>query len=96
MRDLHALKSLALTHPRVRHWHRREARFVGLVALTALVIALQLSEGLQMASREGTGWRTVNTAAIQRGIDAGDLRDREADWYHPATPVERKQVVEGP
>jgi pyruvate formate lyase activating enzyme len=54
-------------YPRVRHWHRREARFVGLVALTALVIALQLSEGLQMAGREGTGWRTVDTAAIQRG-----------------------------
>jgi hypothetical protein len=96
MHDLYALRSVALALPRVRHWHRREARFVSLVALTALVIGLQLSAGLQLANREGTGWRAVDTAAIHRRIETGDLRDREADWYHPATGVEKKQVVERP
>ena len=71
-----------------RHWHRRDVRFLGLIAMTALLIALHLGEGLRLAAREGSGHRVIDVKALERRIDAGDLSDREADWYHPATPQE--------
>jgi hypothetical protein len=72
----------------VRHWHPREARFVGLIALTGLLIALHLEEGLLLAALAGSGHRVIDLKTLEWRIDAGDLTDREADWYHPATPQE--------
>jgi hypothetical protein len=72
----------------LRHLHRRELRFLGLVALTLLLISLHLGSSLRLAERSGTGWRTVDLPALQRRIETGELSDREADWYHPATPDE--------
>jgi len=43
---------------------------------------------LRLADRGGVGWRTVDLGALQRRIESGELRDREADWYHPATAEE--------
>ena len=71
-----------------RHWHPRDARFLGLIALTALLIALHLGEELRLAAREGSGHRVVDLKALERRIDSGDLSNREADWYHLATPQE--------
>ena len=71
-----------------RHWHLRDVRFLGLIAMTALLIALHLGEGLRLAAREGSGHRVIDVKALERRIDAGDLSDREADWYHPASPQE--------
>ena len=73
-----------------RHWHRRDVRFLALIAMTALLIALHLGEGLRLAAREGSGHRVIDVKALQRRIDAGDLSDREADWYHLATPQESR------
>lgn len=73
-----------------RHWHLRDVRFLGLIAMTALLIALHLGEGLRLAAREGSGHRVIDVKALERRIDAGDLSDREADWYHPATPQESR------
>jgi len=74
----------------VRHWHLRDVRFLGLIAMTALLIALHLVEGLRLAAREGSGHRVIDVKALERRIDAGDLSDREADWYHLATPQESR------
>jgi hypothetical protein len=71
-----------------RHWHPRDVRFIGLIAMTALLIALHLGEGLRLAAREGSGHRVIDLKALERRIDTGDLSDREADWYHPARPEE--------
>jgi hypothetical protein len=68
--------------------HPREAQFLAAVVLTALLIALHLAEGLRLAALGGSGHRVVDRAALERRIDAGDLRDREADWYHRATTRE--------
>jgi len=73
-----------------RHWHLRDVRFLGLIAMTALLIALHLGEGLRLAAREGSGHRVIDVKALERRIDAGDLSDREADWYHLATPQESR------
>jgi hypothetical protein len=79
---------------RHRHWQPRDLRFLGLVALTALAIGLYLDQGLRLAARAGTGHRVIDTAALQRRIDAGELRDREARWYHPTRPDEDPNSAE--
>lgn len=73
---------------RARHLHRREIGFLGLVAVTLAMIALYLNAGLRLAGPGGAGWRTVDLDSLQRRIESGELRDREADWYHPATSEE--------
>ena len=71
-----------------KHWHPREARFLGLILLTALAISLHLGEGLRLAAREGSGHRVIDVKALERRIDAGDFTDREALWYHQTSPEE--------
>ena len=70
--------------------HSRELRFLALVLVTCCLIALQLSENLRLQGLAGSDWRTVDLPALQRRIDAGDLSDHEATWYHPATEQERR------
>jgi hypothetical protein len=68
-----------------RHWHQRELRFLGLVGISLGLIALHLSAGLRLAGQEGTGWRKIDLPALERRIETGELRDKEAEWYHPHT-----------
>lgn len=74
----------------VRHWRPREARFLGLIALTVLAIALHLGDGLRLAAREGSGHRVIDVKALERRIEAGDFTDREALWYHQTRPEETR------
>jgi hypothetical protein len=69
-----------------KHWHSREVRFLGLIVLTAVLVALHLGEGLRLAGREGSGHRVIDLKALERRIEAGDLTDREALWYHQTRP----------
>jgi hypothetical protein len=80
----------------VRHWRWRELRFLALVVLTALVIALQLHAGLHLAGREGVGWRSVDTPRLRQRIDSGELREHEASWYHRSSDEERRQAGSSP
>jgi hypothetical protein len=77
---LHLPRRLALRWLR----HGRDWRFLALVALACLAIALQLAQQLDLAQRQGSSWRTLDLKALERRIDSGDLSAREADWYHPA------------
>jgi hypothetical protein len=79
---------LAERIPLPPHWRARELRLLGLILVTLLVIGAHLSGELERSASQGTGWRAIDVEALQRRIDAGDLRDREADWYHPARPDE--------
>ena len=65
----------------VEHWRPRDLRFLSLVALTCLVGAIYLNEGLRLAEQEGSGWRRLDLDALMR---------REAEWYHPATEKEAR------
>jgi hypothetical protein len=67
-----------------RHLRGRELRFLTLVALNLLLIGISLDEGLRLAQRPGTGWRTPDLEVLQRRLNDGSLSRREADWYHPA------------
>jgi hypothetical protein len=71
-----------------RPWHPRDTRFLGLIALALVLIALHLGEGLDLAAREGSGHRVIDRQALERRIEAGDLTDREALWFHQARPEE--------
>lgn len=75
------MKALILT---LRHLHRRELGFLGLIALTGLLIGLQLAGGLGHVGISGGGWRAIDRAALERRIESGNLNDREADWFRPA------------
>jgi hypothetical protein len=77
---------------RLGHWRSRDLRFAGLIGLTGLVIALYLNAGLRLADREGSGWRTLDLDALMQRIETGELRDREAQWYHPSTDRETRGV----
>jgi len=73
-----------------KHWRQRDLRFLGLVCVTGLVVALYLNAGLRLAGQEGSGWRSLDLDALHQRIESGELRDREADWYHPATDEETR------
>ncbi len=74
----------------MRHWQAREARFLGFIALTLVLMALYLGEALRLATHTGRGHRVIDIKTLERRIDAGELSDREAAWYHPATPDETR------
>ncbi len=75
-----------------RHWRPRDLRFLGLVALTGLMGVLYLNEGLRFAGQDGSRWRTLDLDTLLQRIETGELREREADWYHPATDEEARGV----
>jgi hypothetical protein len=71
----------------LRHSRQRELGFLGLVALTGLLIVLHLG-GSGLVGRvevPGGGWRAIDRGALERLIERGELRDREAEWFRPAT-----------
>lgn len=72
-----------------RHWQTRETRFVGTLALSLVLIAVYLDQSQGEASRQGAGYRVIDLATLKRRIDAGELREREAQWYRPSRADER-------
>ena len=74
--------------PRAPHLHWRDVRFLGLVGITLLIIALYLSTGLRLAEQGASGWRKLDLESLRRRIETGELRNREADWYHQSTREE--------
>ena len=61
----------------------RGARFIGLLGLCLLLGGLYLGEALEQATHPGRGHRQIDLKALERRIRAGELQEREADWYHP-------------
>ncbi len=73
-------RTLTMALPRM---HAREVRLLGLVLLNLVFGGLYLDATLRGETEQGSGWRRVDLDALRPLIEAGDLRDREADWYHP-------------
>jgi hypothetical protein len=73
----------------LRHRHLREWRFAALVVASVVLIGLHLAAGLERLGPEGSGWRRIDLETLQRRMEAGELSDREALWYHPTRPEER-------
>jgi hypothetical protein len=79
-----------------KHWRARDLRFLALLVLTAVVIVLHLDAGLRLAAQEGSGWRALDLEALRKRIETGELREREAEWYHPSTDEESGRIREVP
>jgi hypothetical protein len=76
--------------PRQALFSRREARFLGLIVLTLVLIAFTLGEALRLTTPTGRGHRVIDRKTLERRIKAGALSDREAAWYPPATADETR------
>ncbi len=66
--------------------HRHDWELLLLVIAMLVNLGGFLTQELGTAPREGAGWRRVDTEAVQRLIEAGDLSDHEALWYQPVAP----------
>lgn len=74
--------------------HRHDLELLVLVGLLLMAIAGHLAEELGSARQEGASWRHIDTEAVRRLIDAGELSDREALWYHPTRrPPRRREAA---
>ena len=50
------------------------------------LVAIGLYLGLDQFQHQGSSYRVVDTAAVKRLLDAGELSSREADWYQVDLP----------
>jgi len=64
------------------HSRLRDLRFVFLVLLNLLLIGGFLVSGAGGESGPPGGWRRIDLQALQTRIEAGELVDTEARWYH--------------
>jgi hypothetical protein len=72
----------------VSHLHLRDWRFLGFITLSLTTIGLYLATGLAQLEQSGSGWRRIDTDAVRKLMDSGELSGREADWFHPTRPGE--------
>ena len=63
----------------------RDLRFVSLVTLNLFLISGFLWSGAGRQSGPPGGWRRIDLQALQTRIEAGELVDNEASWYHIET-----------
>jgi hypothetical protein len=73
------------------YWHAADFRLLALLGATLVCVGLFLSQQGGEAANTSGGWRQIDLPTLQQRIDAGELSDREALWYHPATPEELSQ-----
>lgn len=74
----------------LRHVRWREARLLALVLANLVAIAGFLGGGGQQAPTQVGGWRRIDREALEARIRAGELSDREAQWYRPAEQAVRR------
>jgi hypothetical protein len=72
----------------VSHLHLRDWRFLGFITLSLATMGLYLATGLAQLEQSGSGWRRIDTDAVRKLMDSGELSGREADWFHPTRPGE--------
>ena len=70
--------------------HRHDLELLALTGSLLAAIAGHLATELGRSGTQGASWRRIDTEAVQRLIDSGELSDREASWYHRTRPRERK------
>ena len=64
------------------HRRLRDLRFLVLVLLNLILIGGFLRSEAGDEGGPPGGWRRVDVQALQIRIEAGELVDREASWYH--------------
>ena len=66
----------------LNHSRLRDLRFVVLVLINLLLISGFLVSSTGGESGPPGGWRRIDLQALQTRIEAGELVDTEASWYH--------------
>jgi hypothetical protein len=66
----------------LNHSRLRDLGFVFLVFLNLFLISGFLVSGAGGDSDPPGGWRRIDLQALQTRIEAGELVDTEARWYH--------------
>ena len=66
----------------LNHSRLRDLGFVVLVLLNLFLISGFLISGTGGESGPPGGWRRIDLQALQTRIEAGELVDTEARWYH--------------
>ena len=66
----------------LKHSRLRDLQFVVLVLINLFLISGFLLSGAGGESGPTGGWRRVDLQALQTRIEAGELVDTEARWYH--------------
>ncbi len=77
-----------------KYLHRHDWELVLLIAAMLFTLGGFLLQQLGTVSREGASWRRIDTEAVRKLIQAGDLSDREAEWYRPVTPSDKGSKTE--
>ena len=75
--------------PWLRHVRLRELRLLVLILANLMAIAGFLGGGGQQAQTQVGGWRRIDLDAVRDRMRAGELSDREAQWYRPAEQADR-------
>ena len=72
--------------------HRHDWELVLLITAMLFTLGGFLAQELGTVSRAGASWRRIDTEAVRKLIQAGDLSDHEAKWYRPVVqPEERSE-----
>ncbi len=66
----------------LNHSQLRDLRFIALVLFNLFLISGFLISGAGGGSGPPGGWRRVDLTALQTRIEAGELLEVEARWYH--------------
>ena len=77
-----------------KFFHRHDWELVLLISATLFALGGFLAQELGTVSREGASWRRIDTEAVRKLIQAGDLSDREAKWYRSVVQAEEKSRKE--
>ena len=80
---------------KIRELHGRNIQFIGLIMLTLIFIGLYISAEFRLAQREGASWRRIDLDTLLERIETGELRDREASWYHAVDNGDKTPMQEG-
>ena len=79
------------------HWpiklYRRDLGLIVLVTAHLLCIGGFLRQALQTASEPVGGWRRIDLKALTERIRAGDLVNKEAEWYRSVEEQHHKVVL---
>ncbi len=80
----------------LKHLHRRDLQFLALVLANLVCVGGYLLAQVQTAEQPAGGWRRIDLQAVMTRIEAGDLQQHEAAWYHPAKEAAQKSARDAP
>lgn len=80
----------------LRHLRRRDLRFLTFVLTNLLCVAAFLLAQAQTAEQPPGGWRRIDLQSVMKRIEAGDLQQHEAAWYHPTNEAAHEAAHDAP